>query len=99
MHIRWKKELRALIVGLLLGVAFETSAQVMQSTNYRIQSDSVNVGGIYSSSSNYRLEDTTGEIATGESSSTNYQIKAGYQQMQETYLSLSGGTDDPLLVE
>ena len=70
-------------------------AQVMQSNNYAIQSDSVNTGGGLSTSSNYILESTAGEVATGISSSTSYSLKAGYQQMQEVYLSLSGaGTVD-----
>ena len=38
-------------------------AQVMQSTSYRIQSDSINFGGGFSSSTNYNLESTGGEIA------------------------------------
>lgn len=68
-------------------------AQVMQSTNYIIQSDSINTGGTLSTSTSYRLEDTAGESATGLSSSSNYRLKAGYQQMQEVYLSLSAIAD------
>lgn len=64
-------------------------AQVMQSTNYRIVSDSVNVGGVRATSTNYTVEDTAGEIATGEATSTNYTLRAGYQQMQEVYLALT----------
>jgi hypothetical protein len=64
-------------------------AQVMQSTNYKIQSDSINVGGGFSSSSNYVSQSTFGEIATGYSSSTNYGLRAGYQQMQEVYIAIS----------
>lgn len=74
------------------GVSF-INAQVMESTNYQIQSDSINVGGLRSTSSSYVLEDTTGEIATGISTSTNYTLHAGYQQMQEVYLALAGGND------
>lgn len=66
------------------------AAQVMQSGSYRIQSDSINIGGGFSTSSNYELESTGGEVATGESSSASYQLKAGYQQMQEVYIALSG---------
>jgi hypothetical protein len=66
-----------------------SQAQVMSSTNYKMQSDSVNTGGILSTSTNYRLEDTAGEVATGNSSSTNYRLKAGYQQMREAFISLS----------
>jgi len=66
---------------------------VMSSTNYVIQSDSVNNSGVRSVSSSYRIEDTVGEIATGESSSSNYKLKAGYQQMQETFLAVSAAAD------
>lgn len=69
------------------------SAQVMQSTNFKMQSDSINTGGEPSVSSNYRLEDTAGEVATGESSSSNFILKAGYQQMRSVYLSLSAIAD------
>jgi hypothetical protein len=65
-------------------------AQVMQSSSYRIQSDSINFGGGLSTSTSYRLESTAGEIATGESSSATYQLKAGYQQMQEVYIAMAG---------
>ncbi len=75
---------------LLLGMASHVSAQVMQSNNYRIQSDSINVGGLQSSSTSYYLEDTTGEVGTGQSESTSYIMNAGYQEMQESFLSLSG---------
>jgi hypothetical protein len=61
---------------------------MMSSTNYVIESDSVNFGGGYSTSTNYIQESTAGEIATGISSSTNYIMGAGYQQMTVVVLSL-----------
>ena len=61
----------------------------MTSSNYQIQSDSVNFGGGYSSSTNYQLESTGGEVATGDSDSASYSIRAGYLQMQESYIALS----------
>jgi hypothetical protein len=64
-------------------------AQVMQSNNYRIQSDSINFNGGLSSSTNYKLESTAGEIATGNSSSTNYSLRAGYQQMVTNFISMT----------
>lgn len=64
-------------------------AQVMQSTNYKIQSDSVNFGGGFSSSTNYSLESTAGEVATGDSSSTNFNLRAGYQQMLTSSISMT----------
>ncbi len=74
---------------LLLSVSIG-GAQVMESGSYRIQSDSVNFGGGRATSTSYSLESTTGESGTGESSSASYELGAGYQQMQESYISLSG---------
>ncbi|NVN97197.1 hypothetical protein HXX01_03125 [Candidatus Nomurabacteria bacterium] len=69
-------------------------AAVMGSSTYKIQSDSVNVGGQDSASATYNLGDTTGEAGTGESASATYKMKAGYQQMQEdAYLSISSPSD------
>lgn len=80
----------SLILTPLLFLGLESvGAQVMQSTNYRIGSDSVNAGGGLATSTTYSLESTTGEVATGESGSATYNLKAGYQQMQEVFISLS----------
>lgn len=70
----------------LHGVAL---AYVASSSNYRIQSDSINVGGELSTSTNYRLEDTTGEAGSGTSSSATYNINAGYQQMLVSSISVT----------
>ncbi len=75
----------------IIGVS-PSFAQVMQSANYRIQSDSINVGGGYSSSTNFGQESTVGEVSTGFSSSTNYALDAGYQQ-GDFYLALSSVSD------
>ncbi len=66
-----------------------SDAQVMNSSNFSIERDSINFGGGYSSSTNYQQESTFGEIGTGRSSSTNFRLDAGYQQMGESYISLS----------
>jgi len=81
--------------GTLLIVLFlqQAGAQVMTSNSYRIQSDSINFGGGLSTSSNYSLESTIGEVGTGFSTSTTFGVGAGYQQMQEVYLSLSGAAN------
>lgn len=81
------------IVLLLLIFFSPTQAAVMTSENYRIQFDSLNAGGMRQTSENYIMEDTIGEIATGESSSETYKLKAGYQQMDQTYLSISDGAN------
>ena len=64
-------------------------AQEMSSSNYKIQFDSINTEGGLVSTSNYRINDTIGESVSGVSDSTNYKIKAGYQQMQEVYISVA----------
>lgn len=79
--------------GAFVGFGSLAYAQVMQSTTYKLQEDSVNFGGARSSSPSYSAEDTAGEIATGYSGSTNYKLHAGYQQMQEVYLSMSTPAD------
>ena len=61
---------------------------MMSSTNYSIQSDSLNFGGGNSTSTNYIQESTGGEVATGFSSSTNYIMSAGYQQMNTVAISI-----------
>ncbi len=82
----------SLVVTILLVSSFSVShAQVRSSNNYQLQSDSINVGGGLSNSASYVQESTVGEIATGPSDSTNFSLKAGYQQMQEVFLSLAGG--------
>jgi hypothetical protein len=78
---------------LIIGSLHIAGAQVMESTNYSIQSDSINFGGGFSSSSNYRLESTAGEAGTGIGSSTNYSLRAGYQQMQEVYIAITGAAN------
>jgi len=64
-------------------------AAVMNSTNYSIQSDSVNFGGGQSTSTSYMQESTFGEIATGPAGSTSYNLTAGYQQMQGVYIAMT----------
>lgn len=61
----------------------------MQSSTYKIQSDSVNFGGSNSTSTGYKLDDTLGEVGSGDSNSANYYMHAGYQQMQESSISIS----------
>ena len=93
MHATFLTFAQALILTpLLLSTIILAEAVGMQSGSYRIESDSINFGGGLSTSTNYTLESTAGEIATGESSSAAYKLKAGYQQMHEAYISLSGIT-------
>lgn len=68
---------------------FPMTAYMMSSQSYKIQSDSLNIGGIPENSDNYKTDDTIGEMFAGESKSENYTIKAGYQRMQEMTISIS----------
>jgi hypothetical protein len=96
-----KKSIKHMLMVFFLVTVFfasclsQTLAYTMGSSSYRIQSDSINVGGVdVGNSASYKLQDTVGEIATGESSSTTYKLKAGYRQMQEMTISLSPPPDD-----
>lgn len=68
------------------------SAQ-MSGGGYKIQSDSINFGGGFSTSTNYSQESTLGEVATGNSTSTSYNLFGGYQQMQEVYIAIAAVAD------
>ncbi len=71
-----------------------TIGQVRESSNYKIERDSINIGGGFGTSSNFQLQDTVGESGTGFSSSTNYIVGAGYQQInEETYIAISAPAD------
>jgi len=74
---------------LFFSVLSVVGAEVRSSNNYQLQSDSINFGGGLSTSSNYSLESTAGEIATGLSSSPTYNLRAGYQQMQAVFISMT----------
>jgi hypothetical protein len=77
------------IVCALAVIVIPVVTLAMTSTNYMIEFDSVNVGGVYSTSSSFTLEDTTGEVSTGYGTSTNYRLHAGYQQLHEAFISIS----------
>jgi hypothetical protein len=82
--------LRNLLITIIFFVgAMPALAAVMTSTNYSLQSDSLNFGGGLSSSSNYKQESTAGEMATGDSASASYTLHAGYQQMIPVFISIS----------
>jgi hypothetical protein len=75
---------------LLAALIWPLKAYMMSSANYRIDLDSVNMGGTdNSTSTTYRMSDTVGEIATGPSESATYKLRAGYRQMDEVFISVS----------
>lgn len=88
-----QKKILVAIVVFHLAVPFFALSQVMESKNYKIRSDSINFGGGRGTSTSYTLEDTVGEIATGLTESNTYKLRAGYQQMQETVISITSPSD------
>jgi hypothetical protein len=93
-HLSPRSFFQALGATVLLVLVIQVGqAEVMSSSNFKMQSDSINPGGDLSDSENYRMEDTLGELATGNGSSTNFNLRAGYQQMQSSYISLSAIPD------
>ena len=85
----------SLLASILIVFPFEgyISAESMGSSTYKIQSDSLNFGGVPSVSTTYNLDDTLGEVATGDSNSATYYMHAGYWQMGESYISISTPSD------
>ena len=78
-----------LIIFVALGSAWSAWGAVMSSPSYKVQTDSLNIGGDTENSASYRLRDTAGELSNDVSSSASYKIMAGYRPMQEVYLALS----------
>lgn len=93
----FRKSKYLVILTLVVLVEFVISSNLfaysMQSTTYKIDTDSLNFGGLPSSSGSYKINDTLGEIGTGDSNSGNYYMHAGYWQMQGSYISISSPSD------
>lgn len=103
---QWKKSQQYVLLVAGTGFALvaahyvmvhDARAQVMESSSYKIEFDSINTAGNRSVSGSYIIEDTTGEVGTGPSDSASYQLRAGYQQMNETFISISAAADVTLL--
>lgn len=78
------------ITSFLIGALVAPSASfgIMSSTNYIIFADSIDSGGVLSTSGTYSLEDTLGESFAGSSVSSTYEIIGGYQAMDWSELAL-----------
>lgn len=85
--------LRKIVVIVAVLIAHPLMAAVMNSGSYSIESDSINFGGGNSASTGYRQESTFGEIATGPSGSATFNLTAGYQQMDDVYISIAAVSD------
>ncbi len=65
----------------------------MSSPNYKIQADDLSPSGGNWTSANYIFRDTLGEFSTGPASGTAYSVRAGYQEMLESFISISAPGD------
>lgn len=89
------RKIKSIVAIILLGMiyflplSYTNAQQVMSSTNYKLQSDSINFAGGRSSSASYIIEDTVGEVASGVSSSANFSLNAGYQQNSTVTISVT----------
>ena len=84
------RKIRCYILAVIfLTVATPALAYVMSSTNYRIERDSINFAGGLSTSTSYKTESTLGESGTGLVTSTSFSLKAGYQQMAASFITLN----------
>lgn len=81
--------IRYLIIIIFAMAATPALAYVMSSTNYRIERDSIDMGGGLSSSTNYISQSTIGGSGAGTSTSATFNLSGGYQQMDPASISLT----------
>jgi hypothetical protein len=68
-----------LVIALIAVFLFATSAQAMNSTNYKLDwMVPLSGGGGHASSTNYAIDLTVGQTAVGNASSTNYGAGLGF---------------------
>lgn len=78
------KKYFVIIVAIFLVIFPLAITSAMESANYKIDKDALNIGGTEDGqSANYILDDTLGETGTGSGSSASYVISAGYRAMLE----------------
>jgi len=77
--MNFKKVFVFLVIFLYIGISGGVaSAAVMSSTSYKVQIDSVNVGGERQTSATWRLEQTVGEQGTGKIEGSSFHIFGGF---------------------
>lgn len=85
----WRICLQTTLICVLVVNLPAVYGEVMSSSNFILEQDSINFGGGLSTSTNFRQESTFGDIATGQSTSTNFILEAGYQQLREATISMT----------
>jgi hypothetical protein len=82
----WHRVRKYIVISLVIPLC----ALGMESASYKIEKDSLNLGGTDDgASASYNLKDTAGETGTGGSYSVNYKINAGYRAMEEDFLTFA----------
>ena len=78
------------VIVIVLGVLVLPTVAwgIMSSTNYTIFADSIDSGGVLSTSGTYSLEDAAGESPVGSSTSSSYEVIGGYQAMDWSVLTM-----------
>lgn len=86
-HSVWRTVLLATFFVVFLTVP---TSQALQSTNYKIDEDSIGTGNmLQSSSANYQARDGINDLIIGNSSSANYQILGGAKTDPYPWLSFA----------
>lgn len=84
------KQVIFLSSALLLLVLFDIShAYVASSSSYRINSDTISIGGLLATSTNYGVESSISGIEAGTSTSASFTLNSGYLAMNSSYLAIS----------
>ena len=79
-HTSWFFTITYGVLVLLVTVPLLGHAQVMQSSNFQLESDSLNIGGARSVSASFGLEDSVGQNVSGEAASASFSQNSGFQQ-------------------
>jgi hypothetical protein len=86
------------IVIIFVAATFSVARANMTAGVYKIDSDSINSGGIdYSAAGDNQIADTLGEIIVGDASTSNYSIAAGYRAMDETSVAIGVSVQNIIL--
>jgi len=73
----------SVILGLVLVMTGSVLAYVSASSNYRLEKDSLNLGGLdVSASPSFNVKSTLGEITSGLLAGSNYNASTGYRYME-----------------
>jgi len=95
--VEQKKNFVHVTLLLLIILPVISLGQIRESANYKIERDSLNVGGGLSESSNFGVTDSIGQAISGRSESSNYEIAvAGFQQqpqVADTYIAVTSPID------